>query len=51
MKDRSDEAHADHYIPLAKGGSNRRENIVCSCASCNLSKNDKLPEDFIGRTL
>ncbi len=43
--------HADHFIPLAKGGSNLRENIVCSCASCNLSKAAKLPEDFIGRTL
>ena len=46
-----DEMHADHFIPLVKGGSNLRENIVCSCASCNLSKHDKMPEDFIGETL
>ena len=45
------EMHADHFIPLAKGGSNLRENIVCSCASCNLKKSDKMPEDFIGETL
>ncbi len=43
--------HADHFIPLSKGGSNLRENIVCSCASCNLKKSDKMPEDFIGETL
>ena len=46
-----DEMHADHFIPLVKGGSNLRGNIVCSCASCNLSKHDKMPEDFIGETL
>jgi len=45
------EMHADHFIPLAKGGSNLRENIVCSCASCNLKKSDRMPEDFIGETL
>ena len=39
--------HADHFVPLAKGGSNTRDNIVCSCADCNLRKNDKLPYDFI----
>ena len=42
---------ADHYIPLSKGGSNLRSNIRCSCISCNRSKNDKMPEDFIGETL
>ncbi len=39
--------HADHFVPLAKGGSNTRDNIVCSCANCNLRKSDKLPYDFI----
>ena len=45
------EMHADHFIPIAKGGSNLRENIVCSCASCNLKKGAKMPEDFVGETL
>lgn len=43
------EYHADHLIPLAKGGSNWPNNIVCSCAFCNQSKNDKLPHEWNGR--
>jgi len=46
-----DSMDADHYIPLSKGGSNLRSNIRCSCASCNRSKGNKMPEDFIGETL
>jgi 5-methylcytosine-specific restriction endonuclease McrA len=41
--------HADHYIPLARGGSNWPSNIVAACADCNHRKRDKLPEEFIGR--
>jgi 5-methylcytosine-specific restriction endonuclease McrA len=33
--------HFDHIIPLSKGGPHSVENICVSCASCNLSKNDK----------
>lgn len=44
--------HADHLIALAKGGSNDIGNIVPSCAKCNLSKNDKMPWEFMeGRLL
>ncbi len=39
--------HLDHYIPLSKGGGHTKENLVPSCASCNLKKHDKMPEDFI----
>lgn len=42
---------ADHYIPLAKGGTNLRENIVCSCKSCNRSKRDKLPSEWTSPNL
>lgn len=38
--------HADHYIPLSRGGSNQPENIVLSCPGCNLSKGARLPEVF-----
>lgn len=38
--------HHDHYIPIAKGGTNDASNIVLSCPSCNLRKHDKLPDDF-----
>lgn len=38
--------HLDHFIPLSKGGLNTIENIVLSCASCNMSKGAMMPEDF-----
>lgn len=34
--------HVDHFIPLAKGGTNDIENLVLSCARCNVEKRDKL---------
>ena len=43
--------HADHIIPLSRGGSDSPENIVVACQSCNLSKNDKLPYEWIGRLI
>ena len=38
--------HVDHIMPLSKGGTNELKNIQLLCPQCNLSKNDKLPEDF-----
>ncbi len=35
--------HIDHVIPLNRGGTNWPKNIVCTCPSCNSSKNDRLP--------
>lgn len=35
---RPDEAHVDHIVPIAEGGTNETSNLRCSCASCNLSK-------------
>jgi 5-methylcytosine-specific restriction endonuclease McrA len=49
--DITDRHHADHYIPLARGGSNWPSNIVAACADCNHRKGDKLPEEFSGRRL
>ena len=39
--------HIDHYIPLAKGGTHEPVNLKPSCASCNISKSDKMPEEFL----
>ena len=39
--------HIDHYIPLSKGGSHTLENVRPSCEHCNLTKSNKLPDEFI----
>jgi 5-methylcytosine-specific restriction endonuclease McrA len=39
--------HIEHKIPLSRGGSNNIENIVLSCAPCNLSKGTKTHEEFL----
>lgn len=44
-----DDYHVDHMIPLAKGGHNNPGNIVISCPFCNLSKRDRLPEEWAKR--
>lgn len=48
------EYHFDHYVPLAKGGTNCIENLVLSCPPCNLNKKAKDPHEFamsLGRLL
>ena len=39
--------HIDHYMPLSKGGSHTLDNVRPSCEPCNLTKSNKLPDDFI----
>lgn len=38
--------HVDHIVPISRGGTNDRRNLQCTCGPCNVSKRDKLPEDF-----
>jgi 5-methylcytosine-specific restriction endonuclease McrA len=35
----------DHVIPRSRGGGSVWENVVTSCAPCNLRKGDRLPEE------
>ena len=34
--------HIDHILPVSKGGTNSQENLVTSCADCNLGKSNKI---------
>jgi len=45
-KIKKDDLHYDHYTPLSKGGRNIIDNIVIACSYCNLSKKNKMPEEF-----
>lgn len=36
--------HVDHVVPLARGGSNRFENVRAACAVCNLRKGTSIVE-------
>lgn len=38
--------HLDHLIPLSRGGLHSVNNIVISCPKCNVTKNNKTPEEF-----
>jgi 5-methylcytosine-specific restriction endonuclease McrA len=33
----------DHVVPRSKGGGDEWDNVVTSCAPCNLKKGDRLP--------
>jgi len=39
--------HADHYIPLTRGGLHCKDNIVPACLHCNLSKNNHMPDEWL----
>jgi 5-methylcytosine-specific restriction endonuclease McrA len=39
--------HVDHIVSLVNGGTNDKYNLQLLCASCNLSKNDTDPIDFM----
>lgn len=44
-----DDITEDHLIPLNRGGKHDPRNIVLCHLSCNCSKKDKLPHEWIGR--
>lgn len=39
--------HADHMIPIARGGKNLPSNIVKACADCNFRKQNRTPEEYM----
>ncbi len=38
----------DHLLPLSRGGTSTRGNIVCACKACNTQKQDQLPIEWLG---
>lgn len=38
--------HVDHVIPLSRDGTDTIDNLVWSCRPCNLSKNNKLLDEW-----
>lgn len=36
----------DHKLPVTRGGTNSKENLVVACRSCNCSKNNKTEEEY-----
>lgn len=43
------EATVDHIIPLSKGGSNDKANLVICCLRCNKKKGDVMPQMLLSR--
>ena len=39
-------ATQEHVIPLSRGGSHTRDNVVSACLSCNSRKGTKTPEEW-----
>lgn len=37
----------DHVLPWSRGGSNAVSNLAVSCSSCNRSKSDRTPEEWL----
>jgi hypothetical protein len=37
----------DHFVPRAKGGEDRMNNLLLACKECNRAKRDSLPEDYL----
>ena len=42
--------HLDHFIPLSLGGCHTIDNVVWSCAKCNLTKSNNYPKGCIDFT-
>ena len=38
--------NVDHKIPKSRGGTNKKDNLVCSCRKCNYSKGTLTVEEF-----
>ena len=39
--------HVDHIVPLVRDGRNDKSNLCITCPTCNHSKNDKMPDEWM----
>lgn len=39
--------HIDHIFPASRGGHSRPDNLVVACATCNLSKGARTPQEWL----
>lgn len=42
-----DKFHIDHIIPISRGGKHNAKNLQLSHPTCNLRKNNKLPQELV----
>lgn len=47
---KSERLTLDHFVPVVKGGPTLPGNLLPCCKSCNSSKNDNDPEEWVVRT-
>ena len=50
-RETTDNPHIDHVLPRSRGGTDEVENLVVSCAPCNLSKGARTPEGWRSETV
>lgn len=43
------QCHADHVMPLSRGGKHELSNLVIACSTCNLRKSATLPDVWTAR--
>lgn len=42
------DVHIDHMQPLSRGGSNWPDNLCLSCRTCNITKGNRTPDEWLG---
>lgn len=46
--DRDGPHEIDHVVPLSRGGTSSMGNLAVACRTCNASKRDMLPSEWMG---
>lgn len=41
-----DAPHADHILPVSRGGLASLDNLATACPRCNIAKSDRTPEEW-----